>query len=30
MIALYMLRKLDNEIYVSDHPEKMGFIREID
>jgi len=30
MIALYMLRKLDNDIYVSDHPEKMGFIREIE
>lgn len=29
IIALYMLRKLDNNIYVSDHPEKMGFIREI-
>ena len=25
IIALFMLRKLDNEIYVSDHPEKMGF-----
>ena len=30
IIALFMLRKLDNNIYVSDHPEKMGFIREID
>lgn len=30
IIALYMLRKLDNNIYVSDHPEKMGFIREIE
>ena len=29
MIALYMLRKLDNDIYVSDHPNKMGFIRNI-
>jgi hypothetical protein len=29
IIALYMLRKLDNNIYVSDHPKKMGFIREI-
>lgn len=29
IIALYMLRKLDNNIYVSDHPEKMGFVREI-
>ena len=28
IIALYMLRKLDNNIYVQDHPEKMGFIRE--
>ena len=27
IIALYMLRKLDNNIYVSDHPEKMGFVR---
>ncbi|MGM0504820.1 MAG: metalloprotease family protein [Bacteroidota bacterium] len=26
IIALYLLRKLDNNIYVSDHPEKMGFI----
>jgi hypothetical protein len=30
IIALYMLRNLDNTIYVSDHPEKMGFIREIE
>lgn len=30
IIALYMLRKLDNNAYVSDHPYKMGFIREID
>lgn len=30
IIALYMLRKLDNNIYVSDHPEKMGFVREIE
>jgi hypothetical protein len=30
MIALYMLRKLDNNIYVSDHPKKMGFIQEIE
>ena len=30
IIALFMLRKLDNNIYVSDHPEKMGFIREIE
>jgi len=29
MIALYMLRKLDNQMYISDHPKKMGFIREI-
>ncbi|RXQ87400.1 DUF3267 domain-containing protein [Ancylomarina salipaludis] len=29
MIALYMLQKLDNNIYVSDHPNKMGFIRNI-
>lgn len=30
IIALFMLRELDNNIYVSDHPEKLGFIREID
>lgn len=30
IIALFMLRKLDGEVYVSDHPEKMGFVREID
>ena len=30
MIALYMLHGLDNDIYVSDHPEKMGFLRAID
>lgn len=30
LIALYMLRKLDNNIYVSDHPAKLGFIREIE
>ena len=29
IIALFMLRKLDNEIYISDHPDKMGFYREI-
>jgi len=29
IIALFMLRKLDNEIYISDHPNKMGFYREI-
>lgn len=29
IIALYMMRKLDNNIYVSDHPDKMGFIREM-
>ena len=29
IIALHMLRKLDKDVYVSDHPEKMGFIREI-
>jgi hypothetical protein len=29
IIALYMLRNLDNSIYVSDHPDKMGFIREM-
>lgn len=30
IIGIFMLRKLDKDIYVSDHPEKMGFIREID
>lgn len=30
IITLFMLRKLDGDDYVSDHPEKMGFIREID
>jgi len=25
-----VLYKLDNNIYVSDHPDKMGFVREID
>jgi len=29
IIALFMLRKLDRDVYVSDHPEKMGFIREL-
>ena len=29
IIILYMLQKLDNNIYVSDHPNKMGFISEI-
>lgn len=30
IIALFMLRKLDNnETYISDHPNKMGFYREI-
>jgi hypothetical protein len=27
IIALYMLRKLDDEVYISDHPSKMGFIK---
>jgi hypothetical protein len=30
IIALFMLRKLDGNVYISDHPEKMGFIRELD
>lgn len=30
IIALFMLNKLENNVYVSDHPEKMGFTREID
>ena len=25
IIALFMLRKLDNNLYVSDHPTEMGF-----
>lgn len=25
IILLYLLRKLNNDMYVSDHPEKMGF-----
>jgi hypothetical protein len=29
IIALYMLQKLDDHIFVSDHPDKMGFVREI-
>jgi len=29
IIALYMLSKLDGDMYVSDHPEKMGFVREL-
>ena len=29
IITLFMLRKIDSDVYVSDHPEKMGFIREI-
>jgi hypothetical protein len=29
IIALFMLRKLESDVYVSDHPKKMGFIREI-
>ncbi len=29
IIAIYMLKNLDNNILVSDHPEKMGFIREL-
>ena len=27
---LYMSLKLDGNVYISDHPEKMGFIRELD
>jgi len=30
MTALYMMQNLDNDTYVSDHPDKMGFIREIE
>lgn len=30
IIALYMLSKLNSDVYVSDHPEKMGFMREIE
>lgn len=29
IIALYMLRNLSKDDYVSDHPAKMGFIREL-
>lgn len=29
IISLFLLRKLDKNSYVSDHPDKMGFIREI-
>jgi len=25
-----MSLKLDGNVYISDHPEKMGFIRELD
>lgn len=28
IIALFMLRRLDGDSFVSDHPDKMGFIRE--
>lgn len=30
IISLFMLRKLDRNIYVADHPDKMGFYREIE
>ncbi len=30
LIILYMLRKLDNEIVISDHPSKIGFFREVE
>lgn len=30
IIALFMLRKLDRDVYISDHPSKMGFIRELE
>ena len=30
IISLFMLRKLDKEEYVSDHPNRMGFIRKVD
>ncbi len=30
ILALNMLRKIDDEVYVSDHPDKMGFIRKIE
>jgi len=29
IIALFMLSKLDGEVYISDHSDKMGFYREI-
>jgi len=28
IVAYFMLRKLDNNVYVSDHPDKVGFIVE--
>lgn len=30
IIALFMLRKFENDIYISDHPSKMGFYREVE
>ena len=29
IITVFMLRKLESDVYVSDHPKKMGFIKEI-
>ena len=29
VVVLYMLRKFDKDDYISDHPEKIGFCREI-
>lgn len=29
IIALFMLRKLDSDSYIFDHPDKMGFYKEI-
>ena len=29
IIALFMLRKLDDDIYISDHPKKMGFYIDV-
>ena len=29
MIALYMLRKFSDDDYIYDHPEKLGFLKEI-
>ena len=30
LIALFMLKNLDKDIYISDHPDKIGFYREVE